>query len=50
MFCMLHPNSKSANILKVLLQRRHILKALQLFKGSSLMHSSGECATSNWKC
>jgi len=33
---MLHPNSKSANILKVALQRRRISKALQLFKGGSV--------------
>jgi len=33
---MLQPNSKNANILKAALCRRHISKALQLFKGGTV--------------
>ena len=35
-FSTLHPNSKSAHILKAALQRRRISKALWLFKGNSV--------------
>jgi len=33
----LHPNSKNANILKAVIRKIHILKALQLFKGNSVI-------------